>query len=113
MLVAWALARRRFWGRDLLNAIVHLPLILPPVVTGYLLLITFGRKGPAGAFLEQAGSIFHAKVTRRDERPDERQANLPSVVVAGQHEVEHVLPCPIELVGRMRKENPKRGRLVL
>lgn len=51
--VAWALARRRFPGRGLLNGIVHLPLILPPVVTGYLLLLTFGRKGPVGALLDQ------------------------------------------------------------
>ena len=45
ILVALALARGRFPGRQVLNGIVHLPLILPPVVTGYLLLLTFGRKG--------------------------------------------------------------------
>ena len=39
------LARKEFWGKALLDAIVHLPLVLPPVVTGYLLLITFGRRG--------------------------------------------------------------------
>lgn len=50
--VAWALARRRFPGHGLLNGLVHLPLILPPVVTGYLLLLTFGRRGPVGAWLE-------------------------------------------------------------
>lgn len=50
--VAWLLARGRFWGKSLLDAAVHLPLILPPVVTGYLLLLTFGRKGPVGAWLE-------------------------------------------------------------
>jgi molybdate transport system permease protein len=44
--LAWLLARRRFPGRILLDAIVHLPLVLPPVVTGYLLLIAFGRGGP-------------------------------------------------------------------
>ena len=60
ILIAWALARRQFWGRELLNALVHLPLILPPVVTGYLLLITFGRKGPAGAFLEQTFGLILA-----------------------------------------------------
>jgi molybdate transport system permease protein len=49
--VAHALARWRFPGRQLLNGLVHLPLILPPVVTGYLLLVTFGRRGPVGAFL--------------------------------------------------------------
>ncbi len=50
--IAWLLARGRFWGKSLLDAAVHLPLILPPVVTGYLLLLTFGRKGPVGAWLE-------------------------------------------------------------
>jgi molybdate transport system permease protein len=49
--VAWLLARRRFWGHSLLNGIVHLPLVLPPVVTGYLLLILFGRNGAIGAWL--------------------------------------------------------------
>ena len=51
--VALALARGRFPGRGLLNGLVHLPLILPPVVTGYLLLLAFGRKGPVGALLDQ------------------------------------------------------------
>ena len=41
--VAWLLARKDFWGKALLDGVVHLPLVLPPVVTGYLLLITFGR----------------------------------------------------------------------
>src|SRR5262249_55514123 len=40
--IAWLLARRDFWGKGLLDTLVHLPLILPPVVTGYLLLVTFG-----------------------------------------------------------------------
>ncbi len=48
---AYALARGRFWGKSLLNGAVHLPLILPPVVTGYLLLIAFGRQGPIGSML--------------------------------------------------------------
>jgi len=56
---ALALARGRFWGRELLNALVHLPLVLPPVVTGYLLLRLFGRRGPAGELLERAfGLVF-------------------------------------------------------
>ena len=50
---AWLLARGRFWGKSLLNGLVQLPLILPPVVTGYLLLILFGRRGPIGAFLAE------------------------------------------------------------
>lgn len=51
---AMLLARCQFWGKSLLNALVHLPLVLPPVVTGYLLLLWFGRRGPIGALLEQA-----------------------------------------------------------
>ena len=53
--VAYALARCRFWGHGLLNALVHLPLVLPPVVTGYLLLVVFGRKGTFGPVLEALG----------------------------------------------------------
>ncbi|MFM7656739.1 MAG: molybdate ABC transporter permease subunit [Paracoccaceae bacterium] len=52
VIVAYALARWQFWGKHLLNGLVHLPLILPPVVTGYLLLLTFGRKGLVGQFLD-------------------------------------------------------------
>ena len=58
--VAFVLARGRFPGRTLLDGIVHLPLVLPPVVTGYLLLIGFGRRGPIGAFLEQTFGIVFA-----------------------------------------------------
>jgi len=49
--VAYILARKRFWGHGLLNGIVHLPLVLPPVVTGYLLLVVFGRQGALGGLL--------------------------------------------------------------
>ena len=59
ILVALALARGRFPGRQVLNGIVHLPLILPPVVTGYLLLLTFGRRAPVGGWLEATfGLVF-------------------------------------------------------
>lgn len=58
--VAYVLARKEFWGKQLLNGIVHLPLILPPVVTGYLLLMTFGRRAPVGAWLEQTFGIVLA-----------------------------------------------------
>lgn len=51
--VAHLLVRKRFWGRELLNILVHLPLVMPPVVTGYLLLVTFGRRAPIGQFLEE------------------------------------------------------------
>jgi len=49
--VAWLLTRRRFIGRTLVDALVHLPLVLPPVVVGYLLLLVFGVRGPLGAWL--------------------------------------------------------------
>lgn len=49
--MAWLLARRRFFGHGFLNGLVHLPLVLPPVVTGYLLLVVFGRQGVVGAML--------------------------------------------------------------
>ena len=59
LLVAHALARWEFPGRQVLNGLVHLPLILPPVVTGYLLLLTFGRKGWVGQWLDQwFGLVF-------------------------------------------------------
>ncbi|WP_424134888.1 molybdate ABC transporter permease subunit [Roseomonas chloroacetimidivorans] len=51
VLVAWLLARGRFPGRALLDAVVHLPLVMPPVVVGWLLLVTFGLRGPVGALL--------------------------------------------------------------
>lgn len=55
---AYALARWRFAGKAVLNGLVHLPLILPPVVTGYLLLLAFGTRGPVGAFLQDFGVVF-------------------------------------------------------
>ncbi|MEJ2020981.1 MAG: molybdate ABC transporter permease subunit [Maritimibacter sp.] len=56
--VAYALARWRFPGREILNGLVHLPLILPPVVTGYLLLISLGTQAPLGAALAHIGITF-------------------------------------------------------
>jgi molybdate transport system permease protein len=61
--IAWLLARKNFWGKSLLDGIVHLPLVLPPVVTGYLLLITFGRKGAIGGFLADLGIVFSFRWT--------------------------------------------------
>jgi molybdate transport system permease protein len=58
--VAWALARGRFFGKTLVDALVHLPLVMPPVVTGYLLLLTLGRRGPVGAWLEETLGIVFA-----------------------------------------------------
>src|SRR5690606_26968349 len=61
---AMMLVRGRFWGRSLLDGIVMLPLILPPVVTGYLLFISFGRPGPIGAFLaDYFGIVFSFRGT--------------------------------------------------
>jgi len=53
LFVAWLLARREFPGKTLLNGVVHLPLVLPPVVVGYLLLVLMGREGPIGRLLYQ------------------------------------------------------------
>lgn len=62
--VAWLLARKHFWGKALVDGVVHLPLVLPPVVTGYLLLISFGRRGVIGAFLaEHFGIVFSFRWT--------------------------------------------------
>src|SRR6187455_1822286 len=62
--VAYLLARARFPGKSVVNGIVLLPLILPPVVTGYLLLLSFGRRGPIGAFLDQHfGIVFSFRWT--------------------------------------------------
>ena len=64
ILIALLLARGRFWGKSILNGLVHLPLILPPVVTGYLLLLGFGRRGPIGAFLaDNFGIVFSFRWT--------------------------------------------------
>ena len=57
LLLAWLLTRRRFAGRTLLDAFVHLPLVLPPVVIGYLLLLLFGVRGPIGGWLDHAFGI--------------------------------------------------------
>jgi len=57
ILLAWLLARRRFPGRTLLDTVVHLPLVLPPVMVGYLLLLLFGTRGPLGGWLERVWGI--------------------------------------------------------
>jgi molybdate transport system permease protein len=61
--VAWLLARKDFWGKAIVDGLVHLPLVLPPVVTGYLLLLTFGRKGLVGGWLESIGIVFSFRWT--------------------------------------------------
>jgi molybdate transport system permease protein len=62
--LGWLLARKEFWGKAVLDGFVHLPLVLPPVVTGYLLLISFGRRGPIGEFLyNNLGIVFSFRWT--------------------------------------------------
>jgi len=64
IIIAMLLARGSFWGKSLLDAVVHLPLVLPPVVTGYLLLISLGRRAPLGAFLaDHFGIVFSFRWT--------------------------------------------------
>lgn len=64
LLAAYALARWRFPGKLLLDGIVHLPLVLPPVVTGYLLLVLMGKRGPVGSLLDQYfGIVFSFRWT--------------------------------------------------
>jgi molybdate transport system permease protein len=62
--IGWLLARKDFWGKIVVDGLVYLPLVLPPVVTGYLLLISFGRKGPIGAFFaDYLGIVFSFRWT--------------------------------------------------
>ncbi|ASY64373.1 Molybdenum transport system permease protein ModB [Sinorhizobium sojae CCBAU 05684] len=64
LVTAMILARGRFWGKSVLNGLVHMPLVLPPVVTGFVLLLLFGRRGPIGAFLaENVGLVFSFRWT--------------------------------------------------
>jgi molybdate transport system permease protein len=60
LLAAMVLARGRFWGKGLVDGLVHLPLVMPPVVTGYLLLLLFGRQGPLGRFFAHTFGIVFA-----------------------------------------------------
>ncbi len=61
--LGWLLARKRFFGKSLLDALVHLPLVLPPVVVGYLLLVNFGSQGAAGRLLANVGIDFSFRWT--------------------------------------------------
>jgi len=58
--MAWLLARKQFWGHALLDALVHLPMVLPPVVLGYMLLVLLGRRGWIGSWLYEQ---FHIQLT--------------------------------------------------
>jgi molybdate transport system permease protein len=61
--IAWLLARKDFPGKTLLNAVIYLPLVMPPVVTGYLLLVAFGRRGIFGEALANIGVVFSFRWT--------------------------------------------------
>ena len=62
--VAWILSRKQFFGKWLLEGIIHLPLVLPPVVVGYLLLLTFGRNGWIGELLRETfGTVSYTHLT--------------------------------------------------
>src|SRR5579885_3261945 len=62
--LGWLLERKEFWGKSVLEGLVHMQLVLPPVVTGYLLLISFGRRGPSGEFLyDYFGIVFSFRWT--------------------------------------------------
>ena len=69
LFVAWLLARRRFPAKSLLNAIVHLPIVLPPVVTGWLLLILFGRRDPSAAPSRRAAGSTSPSAGRARRSP--------------------------------------------
>ncbi|MCA0937547.1 molybdate ABC transporter permease subunit [Vibrio alginolyticus] len=59
ILLAWLLSRKEFWGKSILDSLIHLPLVLPPVVIGYLLLVSLGRQGFLGSWLyEHFGLVF-------------------------------------------------------
>lgn len=58
VLVGYALARKDFWGKSLVETLIFLPLVLPPVIPGYLLLVVFGSQGVIGSLLEQVGIAF-------------------------------------------------------
>lgn len=63
ILTAYALARWKFPGKTLFNGLVHLPLVMPPVVTGFILLILFGRRGTFGPFLDSLGIVLSFRWT--------------------------------------------------
>jgi molybdate transport system permease protein len=92
VLVAWVLARKRFPGKSLLDGLVHLPLVLPPVVIGYTLLVLMGKRGVLGAFLYETFGIVFAF--------DWKGAALASAVMA--------FPLLVRAV-RLSVENVDRG----
>ncbi|MEK6718653.1 MAG: ABC transporter permease subunit, partial [candidate division NC10 bacterium] len=88
--LAWLLTRRRFPGRTLLESVVVLPLVLPPTVVGFYLLLLLGRSGPLGASLEAAG--LEIVFTWKAAVIAATVASLPLVVKAAQAAFESVDP---------------------
>jgi len=87
--VAWLLTRRRFPGRTLLDAVVHLPLVLPPVVVGYVLLVLFGTRGPIGGWLERTLGV-ELVFTRAGAALATAVMSFPLMVRAIRISLEHV-----------------------
>lgn len=91
MAVAWLLARGRFHGRALFDALVHLPLVLPPVAVGYLLLVLFGSRGPLGAWLQEYWGI-QLVFTRAGAALACAVTSFPLMVRAIRISLEHIDP---------------------
>ncbi|MCC7330693.1 MAG: molybdate ABC transporter permease subunit [Gammaproteobacteria bacterium] len=91
MAVAWVLARGRFTGRALLDAFVHLPLVLPPVAVGYLLLVLFGNRGPLGGWLLETFGI-QLMFSRAGAALATAVMSFPLMVRAIRISLEHVDP---------------------
>jgi molybdate transport system permease protein len=89
LLLSWVLTRRRFLGRTLLDAFVHLPLVLPPVVVGYLLLLLFGARGPIGGWLQNSFGI-HLIFTRNGAALATAVMSFPLMVRAMRLSLENV-----------------------
>ena len=87
--LSWLLTRGRFYGRTLLDAFVHLPLVLPPVVVGYLLLLLFGARGPIGGWLEHTLGI-HLIFTRNGAALATAVMSFPLMVRAMRLSLESV-----------------------
>ncbi len=86
---AWLLARRRFVGKTLLDAVVHLPLVLPPVVVGYVLLLLFGARGPVGRWLAEAFDV-RLVFTRQGAALATAVMSFPFVVRAIRLSIENI-----------------------
>jgi molybdate transport system permease protein len=89
IVVAWLLARRRFLGRTALDAVVHLPLVLPPVAVGYLLLLLFGAQGPIGSWLLRTFDV-RLIFTRNGAALATAVMSFPLMVRAMRISLEHI-----------------------